>query len=197
MHAMQYDITLPADYDMGIVRTRVATRGHLLDDFPGLGLKAYLMRERADGSPVNQYAPFYLWADPAGMNAFLWGPGFQGIVDDFGRPVVQHWTVLAYDEGPATASAPRAATRRRLPLPAGLAPADAIAAELERHTERASGDGVVATALAVDPRHWELLVLTLWDAPSADAPHSPDIDRFQVLHLSAPGRAGLKAGRAW
>lgn len=100
MHAMQYEITLPADYDTGIIRERVATRGHLLDDFPGLGLKAYLMRERAEGSPVNQYAPFYLWAAPEGMNGFLWGPGFQGIVDDFGRPVVQHWTGLAYEEGP-------------------------------------------------------------------------------------------------
>lgn len=79
MHAMQYEITLPADYDMGIIRTRVATKGHLLDAFPGLGLKAYLIRERAGGSPVNQYAPFYLWRAPEGMNAFLWGAGFQGL----------------------------------------------------------------------------------------------------------------------
>ena len=35
MHAMQYEITLPADYDMEIIRKRVATKGHLLDDFPG------------------------------------------------------------------------------------------------------------------------------------------------------------------
>jgi hypothetical protein len=61
MHAMQYEITLPADYDMEIIRERVATRGAALDDFAGLGLKAYLIRERGvDGSPVNQYAPFYL-----------------------------------------------------------------------------------------------------------------------------------------
>ncbi|MCW2914583.1 MAG: hypothetical protein JWN52_2651 [Actinomycetia bacterium] len=37
MHAMQYEITLPADYDMKIIRHRVATKGHLLDAFPGLG----------------------------------------------------------------------------------------------------------------------------------------------------------------
>lgn len=195
MHAMQYDITLPADYDMGIIRERVAARGHLLDDFPGLGLKAYLMRERADGSPVNQYAPCYLWAEPAGMNAFLWGPGFQGIVNDFGRPVVQHWTVLGYDEGPATASPPRTATRRRRPLPAGAAPADAVAEALERHARLATAEDVVATAVAVDPRHWELLTFTLW--AGTGTPHAPDADRFQVLHLSAPGRAGLRNGRGW
>lgn len=68
---------------MGIIHERVAKKGHLLDTFPGLGLKAYLVREREAGAPVNQYAPFYLWNTPEGMNSFLWGPGFQGIVNDF------------------------------------------------------------------------------------------------------------------
>ncbi|MFF0752494.1 DUF4865 family protein [Streptomyces sp. NPDC004267] len=194
MHATQYDITLPADYDMRIIRERVATRGHLLDDFPGLGLKAYLMRERADGSPVNQYAPFYLWATAAGMNDFLWGPGFQGIVSDFGRPVVQHWTVLAYDEGPAAACPPRAATRRRGPVPERLSPAEAMERVLERHAVEAKADGVVARAVAVDPRHWELLTFTLWADEGAAEPNA---DRFQVLHLSAPGRSGIAPGRQW
>lgn len=106
MHAMQYEITLPADYDMGIIRNRVAAKGHLLDKYAGLGAKAYLIRERGvDGSPVNQYAPFYLWNTPEGMNSFLWGPGFQGIVDDFGRPEVQHWGGLAFAEGPGSLGA--------------------------------------------------------------------------------------------
>ena len=197
MHAMQYDITLPADYDMEIIRKRVATRGHLLDDFPGLGLKAYLRREREDGSPVNQYAPFYLWAGAAGMNAFLWGPGFQGIVNDFGRPVVRHWTVLAYDEGPAAAASPRGATRQRRALPDGIPPAEAVAAELARHGRESATEGVVARALAVDPRRWELLSFTLW-AGAAPEPAPDELgDRFQVLHLSAPGRRDLPNGRLW
>ncbi|MGW6268448.1 MULTISPECIES: DUF4865 family protein [unclassified Streptomyces] len=105
MHAMQYEITLPADYDMGIIRNRVAAKGHLLDDYAGLGAKAYLIRERGvDGSPVNQYAPFYLWNTPEGMNSFLWGPGFQGIVEDFGRPEVQHWGGVAFVEGAASSA---------------------------------------------------------------------------------------------
>ncbi|MER7539879.1 DUF4865 family protein [Streptomyces sp. NPDC097704] len=194
MHAMQYEITLPADYDMEIIRKRVATRGHLLDAFPGLDLKAYLIREREDGSPVNQYAPFYLWAAPEGMNSFLWGPGFQGIVNDFGRPVVQHWTGLAYEEGPAAASAPGAATRRRVPLGEGVPPGEAVAEAVARHAREARRDGVVASALAVDPRHWELLGFTLWAGPEAPAGEG---ERFRVLHLSAPGRAALGAGRQW
>ncbi|WP_418955637.1 DUF4865 family protein [Streptomyces tritici] len=195
MHAMQYEITLPAGYDMRIIRERVATRGHLLDAYPGLGLKAYLMRERADGSPVDQYAPFYLWAAPEGMNSFLWGPGFQGIVNDFGRPAVQHWAVLGYAEGPAAARAPVAATRRRDPLAEGAAPGEAVAAALERHKEGARAEGVVASALAIDPRHWELLTFTLW-AREAEAPADAG-ERFQVLHVSAPGRGELVRGRQW
>jgi Domain of unknown function (DUF4865) len=113
MQAMQYEITLPADYDMAIVRQRVATKGAMTDDFEGLGLKAYGIRERGvDGSPVNQYAPFYLWASVEGMNRFLWGAGFGGLSRDFGRPIVRQWTGLAFERGPASEAAPGFATRR-------------------------------------------------------------------------------------
>lgn len=193
MHAMQYEITLPADYDMGVIRHRVATRGHLLDDFPGLGLKAYLMRERGEVSPVNQYAPFYLWARPEGMNAFLWGPGFQGVVQDFGRPEVQHWTGLSYEEGPAPHALPRAATRHRSPVPPSVSPADAVEAALAESRRLAKAPGAVSTALAADPRHWELLHFTLWDHPAPEAPG----DRYQVLHISRPEADRLGTGRQW
>ncbi|MCX4450763.1 DUF4865 family protein [Streptomyces sp. NPDC087866] len=193
MHAMQYEITLPADYDMGVIRHRVATRGHLLDDFPGLGLKAYLIRERGEDSPVNQYAPFYLWTRPEGMNAFLWGSGFQGIVRDFGRPVVQHWTGLAYEEGPASGALPRTATRHRSSVPQSAAPADAVEAALEESRRLAKTPGAVATALAADPRHWELLHFTLWDDPAPKAPG----ERYQVLHLSSPEQDRIGEGRQW
>ncbi|WP_158677737.1 DUF4865 family protein, partial [Streptomyces sp. SPB074] len=35
MHAKQYEITLPADYDMAVIRRRVAVGGHVLDDRAG------------------------------------------------------------------------------------------------------------------------------------------------------------------
>ncbi|MEV0097233.1 DUF4865 family protein [Streptomyces sp. NPDC050738] len=192
MHAMQYEITLPADYDMEIIRKRVATKGHLLDDFPGLGVKAYLMRERGADSPVNQYAPFYLWNTPEGMNSFLWGPGFQGVVNDFGRPRVLHWTGLAYEDGPAAGAVPRNAVRRRQGIPEGGDLSAAID-EAVRETRRlARVEGVVSAALAVDPRHWELVHLTLWEGDSKAAG-----DRFEVLHLSRPEQAELVRGQQW
>ncbi|MEJ8646769.1 DUF4865 family protein [Streptomyces sp. MS1.AVA.3] len=194
MHAMQYAITLPADYDMQIIRHRVKSRGHLLDDCAGLGLKAYGIRERGvDGSPVNQYAPFYLWADPEAMNRFLLGDGFRGVVRDFGRPVVQHWKGLFHRPGPAAGTLPRTFTRRTEILAEDADPATVLAQAVAGHEELATTDGVHTTALGFDPRLWELVHFTLW---AHAAPESAGA-RYQVLHLSAPGTGGLGTGRQW
>lgn len=195
MHAMNYRITLPADYDMDVVRRRVATRGHLLDAFPGLGLKAYLVRERGkDGSPVNGYAPFYLWNTVEGMNSFLWGPGFQGLVDDFGRPAVEHWTGLAFERGPSVDAEPLQATRLARRLTADENPATAIERAVKGLPEAAARPGVHSAALAVDPRAWELVRFTLWED---EAPDEPGAERSRVLHLSRPGLDALTGGRQW
>ncbi|TWP52141.1 DUF4865 family protein [Lentzea tibetensis] len=173
MIAMQYEITLPSDYDMSIIRHRVATRGHLLDDFAGLRLKAYLVRENA---PVNQYAPFYVWDTSDGMAEFLYrGGGFQGILASFGRPVVQHWPGVAFRRG--TASEARFATRRLVRLGPDDDPITAVAEATEEFEQRA--DGVHSTVLAVDPRNWEIVHFTLW----AENTGEPG---WEVLHLSQP-----------
>ncbi len=183
MYAMQYEITLPADYDIAIIRQRVATRAPALDHLPGLGLKAYLIRERGvEGSPVNQYAPFYLWASTEGMSSFLWGGGFGGIVASFGRPAVRHWTGVACLAGPDRDGAPRHATRHTEPVPVDADPTSLVAeaeADLQR---RARQPGIHTIALAVDPRSWELVRFTLWTDPAA----AEDAPFYQVLHLSAP-----------
>ncbi|KUL38154.1 hypothetical protein ADL22_18740 [Streptomyces sp. NRRL F-4489] len=184
MHAMQYTITLPADYDMEIIRHRVRTKGHLLDGYEGLGLKAYGIRERGtDGSPVNQYAPFYLWADEDAMDRFLTGDGFRGLVRDFGRPAVANWRVLHHRSGPAADRPPRAFTRRTVAVPADADLASALADARAAHDELAATEGVHATALGLDPRRWELLHFTLWGGAD-EVP--PGEGAFQILHLSTP-----------
>ncbi|MFE4970626.1 DUF4865 family protein [Kitasatospora sp. NPDC056651] len=207
MHAMQYEITLPADYDMGIIRKRVAEKGHLLDAHPGLGLKAYLVRERVrQGSPVNQYAPFYLWRTAEGMNGFLWGPGFHGLSADFGRPTVHHWlgAGLAHGTGAAGTKAagaesaagepaepPTTATRETVRLPESADPAEAVEralAGLPAHP------GLHTAAVAVDPSRWELVRFALWHGP---APEEVPGVRYRVLHLSRPELDRLPAGRHW
>ncbi|MDT4912734.1 MAG: hypothetical protein QOC66_1862 [Pseudonocardiales bacterium] len=189
---MQYEITLPADYDMDIIRHRVATRGNATDDFPGLGLKAYLMREKGvHGSPVNQYAPFYLWADPAGMDAFLLGPGFAGLSADFGRPAVQHGRGLAFAAGPDVDADPVAATRSITPWGAERSLADVADAAAAAVEGLGATPGVHSVAAAYDPTSWRLVLFTLW---TGEVPVDAS-DRYQVLHLSRPHLEELPRGR--
>ncbi|MFF7331327.1 DUF4865 family protein [Streptomyces sp. NPDC008150] len=194
MYALQYPLVLPADYDMGIVRDRVARLGARLDDWDGLGVKAYLVRERGvHGSPVNEYAPFYLWNGPAGMNSFLWGGPFQGIVDDFGRPEVHQWTGLAYEEGAAGAAGAVTAVRDVRPVPDGV-PLAGLMEEAVTATRRlAAASGAVLAAAAVDARRWELVHFSLWDSGSPAATG----DVYEVLHVSQPERDRLPRGRQW
>jgi hypothetical protein len=202
LYASQYEITLPADYDMQIIRKRVADFGSLLDDRAGLGLKAYAIRERGvDGSPVNQYAPFYLWNDVGGMGNFLFGGGgFQGIIRDFGRPAAHHWTGVACFAGPARDEAPRAASRRLTPIPVdsettGLGMSVRIEEEIEALEALAERDSVHTAALAIDPQQWQLLRFVLWQdgVPAGEGA----TERYEVLHLSAPELSGLPTGRHW
>lgn len=193
MDAMQYEITLPADYDMATIRRRVAEKGPLLDDLPGLGLKAYLIRERGTDSPgnqsdVNQYAPFYLWVSTEGTGRFLWGGGgFAGLVGSFGRPKIRRWAGIAWRPGAALAAVPATATREIEPVPGDGDPAPAIAAAQAALAERVRLPGVHSAALAVDLERWELVRFTLWEQASPDMPGT----RYQVLHLSRPGLAAL------
>jgi hypothetical protein len=196
--AMQYEISLPADYDLGIIRHRVATRGSGTDAWPGLALKAYLVRERGvGGSTANAYAPFYLWNSTEGMNDFLWGAGFRGILSDFGRPVVQQWTGLGFEPGPAVGTVPVAATKRVWLLPPNADPAEEISAALLRIRTVAQSPGVHSVALAVDTSRWQLVQLTLLATPQPEQPVDPRVQHYQALHLSAPGISDLRTGRQW
>ncbi|TCO46367.1 uncharacterized protein DUF4865 [Kribbella antiqua] len=191
--AMQYEISLPTDYDMGIIRRRVETTGHRLDDFEGLGLKAYLIQDRANGAMVNQYAPFYLWNDPAAMGRFLWGGGFfTAICSSFGRPPVRHWTGVEALSGPAADQPALSATKHTQQIPPDVDPADPVTEAVEALLRQtATKPAAHTTAIAVDPARWELVHFTLWATP--EPPVTPGT-RYQVLHLSTPGIKDLLAG---
>lgn len=194
MFAMQYDIRFPADYDMAVIRRRVAERGHALDDRRGLGLKAYLSRDRARGEPVSSYSPFYLWTDEASAGRFLWGgEGFAGIVHDFHRPSVRTWIGGGFRPGPNVATEPRYAGVDTVDLAPAEDPATAAEAASD-WMSAADRPGVHSVAWLVDPSRWVVTRLLL--------AHDPDVvtglpvpgarhERFEVLHLSAPDLAGL------
>jgi hypothetical protein len=202
MIAAQYEIGLPRDYDMTVIRDRVATRGHALDDYPGLGIKAYLVRDVADGASSNAYAPLYLWTDEAAAGRFLWGgDGFSGIVRDFGRPRVRTWIGGRYLAGSAHGITPTIAVKTTVRIPRDSDPQDA-AAQADGVTQALLDDQELhSVTWAIDPTAWELLVLTLHATqdgaptrtPSALDARSEHMDStsYEVLHLSAPEIADL------
>jgi hypothetical protein len=193
MYAMQYAVQLPADYDMQIIRDRVAANGHRLDGFPGLRFKAYAIRERAEGDPGNEYAPFYVWDDIDGMRAFCWGePGYSSIVRDFGRHPIQDWTVVRVEDGPADHTAARSLTLTTRALPAGVAPSEAVVSAT-RDFLGTSDEDTVSRVAAVDVTTWTV-VLAETSAAAPDQRRAATTGTsgsatYTVLHLS-PGPRG-------
>lgn len=182
MYAMQYAVPLPAGYDMQVIRDRVARTGHLMDGYPGLAFKAFLIRERAAGEPVDEYAPFYVWDDVDGMRAFCWGePGYSAIVRDFGRRPIQDWTVVGVEPGPAPLGDARSLTIATRALPEGAVPSQ-IMADLTAEFLRSSTPSTVRRVAAVDVTTWTVVLVEL---STACPGRSPGVTTYEVLHVSS------------
>jgi hypothetical protein len=183
MIAMQYSFTLPADYDMAIIRRRIAEKGSMTDDFPHLAFKAYLSATRGnDRLPTleNLYAPFYLWRNEKGMNAFLSGPGFAALCDAFGRPSIRLWSVWQASLTPEIREA-AFATRESLPI----APGVELEALRQQERDRALHDtahGALAAVSAYEPGSWSLVRFQLW----RELPTSSAQQAYAVGHMSVP-----------
>ena len=90
-----YAHRLPADYDIGIIRSRAAARGHLFDAIPELYFKAFLLRERGRfGAIGNEYSSLYLWRKDEGFRDFLLDGCIKSVTDSFGRPQIETRFVL-------------------------------------------------------------------------------------------------------
>ncbi len=177
MIAMQYQFALPADYDMGIIRKRIADFGHLMDNYPQLIIKAYLYALKNEPGAENLYAPFYLWNSVQGMSDFLTGNGFRGVSQAFGWPQVNHWLPwLVAIELPALAEA-RFATLTSQPI----APHSDLA--LLRSQQQAS-PAAAASVVAFNPASWQRVSFHLW----REQPEFIDAQTrcYRVGHISAP-----------
>lgn len=166
MIAMQYSFTLPADYDMSIIGRRITEKGHLIDGFPGLLMKAYLWSRKSAHDGENLYSPFYVWDSPAGMNDFVSGPGFVALTQSFGWPGVKVWSVWNSVLSKPIKSA-KFATRTILPT----APYANLAELREAETSQAVIDvekgGALASVSAFEPTTWTRVRFQLWQEPVA------------------------------
>jgi len=181
MIAMQYRIQLPADYDMRIIRRRVAERGSALDDCEGLAFKAYLIREISTHGD-NAYAPFYLWRKAEAMSSFLVGLGFRQLCSDFGRPVVKSWNVAKFLGGASLGDEPAQGRLSVSTIPTAQPLATGVATELALVDTRET-DALHSAIVGFDLRSSELIRFELW---AADAPRFADGEAFASLHLSSP-----------
>lgn len=84
MIGMQYKITLPTDFDMEQIVTRVRNNGYKTDCFDGLLFKCYLIKVKGVHNIENMYAPLYIWKTSEGMNKFMFEGFFDNIITSFG-----------------------------------------------------------------------------------------------------------------
>ncbi|KFK95565.1 MULTISPECIES: DUF4865 family protein [unclassified Serratia (in: enterobacteria)] len=177
MIAMQYAFSLPADYDMGIIRQRIADFGHLLDHCPQLIIKAYLYALKGEHGNDNRYAPFYLWHSSSGMSDFLTSNGFKGVSQAFGWPQVNHWLPWLVKIAPENLAEARYATLECLPIAAYSDLA------LLRSQQQAN-PLALASIVAFDPARWQLVNFHLWRQLPQQS--NAQTQRYAVGHISAP-----------
>jgi hypothetical protein len=179
----QYVHRLPADYDMQRIRQRVAARGPDWDATAGLGLKAFVARERGrHGATNNAYASVYLWLEDAQATAFITSDRFGAVINTFGRPSIETWLPLDVQTG--SASAARSLRRETIDIPEGTDLAAFRAEEIARNAATAGQVDTLAVFAGIDLATWRLTRFTL----SADVPSAED---YEVLYLATPGRQEL------
>lgn len=188
MFAMQYSHRLPADYDLEIIRRRVAQRGPLWDDTQGLIFKLFSLQQRNQhGATGNLYASIYLWSDSDAAVRFLMDERFLAVTDSFGRPQIETW--LPLDARNGGAGQVLSVYRDERPIDAGTDRAALYADEVELNRSIAARADTVAVWAALDLAAWRLVRFTISSAP-------PDAARggavYDVLHAAQPERNRLR-----
>jgi hypothetical protein len=194
----RYAHRLPADYDLGIIRTRAETRGPQWNATPGLYFKAFLLRERGRfGATANSYTSLYLWRDAEPFRDFLAAdPGapansFATVTNSFGRPQIQTW--LPLDAGRGTTQEARFVYMEEQNIPADADLPTVLARETQQNRKASEQFGVLAAVAGVDTLNWKLVRILV----SANEPGGSEAgDAYQILHLAQPLLGSLPEGAA-
>lgn len=183
MLAMQYNISLPSEYDMGIIKNRVRDNGSKTDGFPGLKMKAYLVAEKAKyENSENRYAPFYLWEKEEGMNKFLLGGPFNNILNSFGRPVVHCWVVL--HEWVRKVQTPQYAVVQTAPIAASRDFTALCEREGENFAAWTREPSTTGYIVAYNPGTWELCRFHMTTDPEKARGDAADRLVYDIHHVS-------------
>ena len=186
MLAMQYNFTLPADYDMDIIRQRITAKGPMIDGLPGLGFKAYLYALRGVHGPENLYSPFYLWHESEAMGRFFGGDIFVGVTRAFGWPSVKVWSVVHAATAPAIRDA-RQLSREILPIAPHTSMAELRESENNLARAAASQEGVLGVITAFEPTTWTLMRARLWRECPIETSR-PGVQVYEVGYLGTGGK---------
>ena len=182
-----YAHRLPADYDIGIIRNRAKSRGHLFDAIPELYFKAFLLRERGRfGANQNEYSSLYLWRKDDGFRDFLVDGRTKSVTDSFGRPQIETRFVLDAHKG--SSEQPRFLYKQEQDIPIDTDLTSAFADEIARNREIAKQAGVVASAVGVDVQNWKFTRVVLSEKEPAGRDQGT---AYQVLYLAKPLLAEL------
>jgi hypothetical protein len=177
-----YAHRLPADYDIGIIRSRAKERGSLWDAVPELCFKAFLLRESGRfGAIANSYSSLYLWRHDAAFRDFLVTGRYKTVTDSFGRAEIQ--TLFVLDARKGNASEAHFAYTEELEIHRDADLTADFADEIQRNSQIAEQPGTVAAAVGVDAQNWKLTRILL----SANEPTMGDRGvAYQILHLARP-----------
>jgi len=182
MIAMQYMIRLAGDYDLDLLRERVARRKPLFDNVEGLVHKAYLFNaEQAI------YAPFYVWQSDDAARGYLTSDLFGDLVETFGRPRVRCWGVLACDGNPK-AGEPQLAIKETDTIAAEDSLSELCRVEVARNREAMNDAGACFHLTGIDPDRWELMRYSIWcDASHVQNCDSDAVESFDILQVCKTG----------
>ena len=116
------------------------------------------------------------------------GPGFQGVIDSFGRPVIESWLPLDWRRGPATQA--RVLDRESYDIDPQADRTQLLAEEQQRNQAIAADPETFAVFVALDLQVWRLLRFTLSSGASVPA-HG--VEHYEVLYLAQPGLKAVAA----
>ncbi|KAA0076742.1 DUF4865 family protein [Tardiphaga sp. P9-11] len=180
MIVAHYEHRLPADYDLGLIRSRAQERGPLWDAKPELYFKGFLLRESGRfGATTSSYSSLYLWRHDEAFRDFLVNGGYKIVVDMFGRARIE--TRVALDARKGAGREARFAYRQDVAIPPDADLAAAMTGEIERNADLSARAGIVAAVIGLDAEKWVFIRVLLSENEQTDAGAC-----YQILHLAQP-----------